>query len=428
MEVMVGFKHTELGVIPNEWGLIPLEKIADPSKKWSFTGGPFGSNLKSSDYTQDGVRVIQLQNIGDGVFHNESEVYTSPEKANELLSCNIYPNEIILSKMGDPVARASIIPNFHDRYLMCSDGIRLSVNPKEHNNYFIFLSLNFNYFRKQAESASTGSTRKRIGLSELRQLNVICPKVDEQNEIAKALSDADALIESLEKLIEKKRQIKQGVLQELLTGKKRLPGFSGEWSVKRLADSCQLITKGTTPTSLGQGFTESGINFIKVESLNKIGEIIEDMVGYIDEETHELLKRSQLKENDLLVSIAGALGRAGIVNEKILPANTNQALAIVRFKDKPELFNHYVYYFIGFDLISKHIAGISAQGAQANLSLEQVGDFPIYAPDIDEQKAIVKILKDIDSEIAELDLKLTKACQIKQGMMQELLTGRIRLV
>jgi type I restriction enzyme, S subunit len=250
----------------------------------------------------------------------------------------------------------------------------------------------------------------------------------EQEVIAGALSDADALIESLENLIEKKRQIKQGAMQELLTGKKRLAGFSGEWEVKRLLDSCQLITKGTTPTSLGKDFTESGINFIKVESLNKIGEIIEDMVAYIDEETHELLKRSQLRENDLLISIAGALGRAGIVDKSILPANTNQALAIARFRDKSELFNEYVYYFIGFDLITKHIAGISAQGAQANLSLEQVGDFPIFAPKIDEQKAIVGILKDMDFELTKLESKLLKARQVKQGMMQELLTGKIRLV
>jgi len=283
--------------------------------------------------------------------------------------------------------------------------------------------------QKEVARFNASSSQPSVLVGSLRQYRVPLPKSKiEQEVIAGALSDADALIESLENLIEKKRQIKQGAMQELLTGKKRLAGFSGEWEVKRLLDSCQLITKGTTPTSLGKDFTESGINFIKVESLNKIGEIIEDMVAYIDEETHELLKRSQLRENDLLISIAGALGRAGIVDKSILPANTNQALAIARFRDKSELFNEYVYYFIGFDLITKHIAGISAQGAQANLSLEQVGDFPIFAPKIDEQKAIVGILKDMDFELTKLESKLLKARQVKQGMMQELLTGKIRLV
>jgi type I restriction enzyme S subunit len=126
MEVKEGYKQTEVGVIPEDWVVKKLGEIADSTVRWSFTGGPFGSNLKSSDYTDDGVRIIQLQNIGDGDFINDYEVYTSEKKANELISCNIYPRDIILSKMGDPVARACIIPDFHKRYLMCSDGIRLA--------------------------------------------------------------------------------------------------------------------------------------------------------------------------------------------------------------------------------------------------------------------------------------------------------------
>jgi type I restriction enzyme S subunit len=94
-----------------DWEEKKLIDVADSSKKWSFTGGPFGSNLKSEDYTEEGIRIIQLQNIGDGAFQNNYKIYTSEEKANELLSCNIYPGDLILSKMGDPVARTCITPN-----------------------------------------------------------------------------------------------------------------------------------------------------------------------------------------------------------------------------------------------------------------------------------------------------------------------------
>src|SRR5690606_28217526 len=111
---------------------------ADKNIKWSFTGGPFGSNLKSSDYTSKGIRIIQLQNIGDGIFNDEYKIFTSLDKADELLSCNIYSGDIILSKMGDPVGRACIIPGDNERYLMASDGIRLAVNEKEFSKYFIF--------------------------------------------------------------------------------------------------------------------------------------------------------------------------------------------------------------------------------------------------------------------------------------------------
>jgi type I restriction enzyme, S subunit len=204
------------------WLVKKLGEIADSNKKWSFTGVPFGSNLKSSDYTETGIRIIQLQNIGDGVFNNASEVFTSKSKADELISCNIYPGEIILSKTGDPVARACIIPNNHDRFLMCSDGIRLVVNEREYNTYFIYTYINSPVFRVLAENNSTGSTRKRIGLSQLRNLELLLPILDEQTAIAEILFSMDTEIITLEQKLSKYKMLKQGIMQELLTGKIRL--------------------------------------------------------------------------------------------------------------------------------------------------------------------------------------------------------------
>ena len=121
-----------------EWIERKLIDVTDKRVKWSFTGGPFGSNLQSSDYVSNGVRIIQLQNIGDGEFLNKYKIFTSEEKADELLSCNIYPGDIIMSKMGDPVGRACLIPDTHPRYVMCSDGIRVVVDKQRFNKYFIY--------------------------------------------------------------------------------------------------------------------------------------------------------------------------------------------------------------------------------------------------------------------------------------------------
>lgn len=219
-DLLTGKKR--LAGFEGDWEEHSIEDIADKNIQWSFTGGPFGSNLKSSDYVSEGVRVIQLQNIGDGIFLNDEFVFTSIAKANELLSCNIYPDDIILSKMGDPVARACIIPSLHDRYLMCSDGIRLAVDKKKFDNYFIFYSINFETFRKSADNAGTGSTRKRIGLSELRKLTIKCPSLLEQSSISKIIVDMDTEISALETKLEKAKQIKQGMMQDLLSGKVRL--------------------------------------------------------------------------------------------------------------------------------------------------------------------------------------------------------------
>lgn len=130
-----------------EWEEIRLIDTKDNKERYSFTGGPFGSDLKSSDYTTEGVRIIQLQNIGDGYFDDNYKIYTSTEKAMSLSSNLIYPNEIIIAKMAHPLARATILPKIEDKYLMASDGIRLKIDDTKFDNYFIYSQINSEKFR-----------------------------------------------------------------------------------------------------------------------------------------------------------------------------------------------------------------------------------------------------------------------------------------
>ena len=203
-------------VSDGEWVEKTLIDTADKKVKWSFTGGPFGSNLKASDYTSKGIRIIQLQNIGDGEFKDDYKIYTSKEKADELLSCNIYSGEIIISKMGDPVGRACIIPDSLIRCVMASDGIRLVVNEKKYSKYFIYSLINSKQIREAIEKKATGSTRKRIGLDELREIELIIPKaLKEQQKIADCLSSLDALIIAQSDKIQQLKLHKKGLMQGL---------------------------------------------------------------------------------------------------------------------------------------------------------------------------------------------------------------------
>jgi type I restriction enzyme, S subunit len=207
--------------IPNTWRKVTLRETA-AKEKYSFTGGPFGSNLKAEHYIDEGVRIIQLQNIGDGHFNDRYKIFTTEEKADELISCNIYPGDIILSKMGDPVARACFIPNSAPRFLMASDGIRLKVNKSEFDPFFLLQQINSPIFRKIAIAHSTGSTRQRIGLDILRDLPILTPPLPEQEKIAAVLSAADEEISTLEKQLAAYKQQKLGLMQQLLTGKIRV--------------------------------------------------------------------------------------------------------------------------------------------------------------------------------------------------------------
>jgi type I restriction enzyme, S subunit len=207
--------NDENGKAYPKWEKHRLIDIADRNVKWSFTGGPFGSNLKSEEYTDSGVRILQLQNIGDGIFNDEYKIYTSEEKADALISCNIYPGEILISKMGDPVARACRVPDGDRRYLMASDGIRFVPDSSRFSDDFIFQSINHPIFRNKALSLSTGSTRKRIGLTELKEILFNVPVLEEQQKIASYLTAIDTKIESVATQITQTQTFKKGLLQQM---------------------------------------------------------------------------------------------------------------------------------------------------------------------------------------------------------------------
>lgn len=194
------------------------------------------------------------------------------------------------------------------------------------------------------------------------------------------------------------------------------------WEIKRLGDLCDLITKGTTPTSIGFKFTEEGVNFIKVESLTESGQIIPNKVAYITTECHESLKRSQLKENDILFSIAGALGRIGIVNKEILPANTNQALAIIRIANNSGVSVNYLSKYFTSDAITDEIEILKGGAAQQNLSLGQLNNLLIPVPALPEQQRIVAILDEafaaIDKAKANAEKNLKNAKELFESYLQ----------
>ena len=282
----------------------------------------------------------------------------------------------------------------------------------------------------------------QLTVPQVAQALIPVPPLPEQERIAEALSDVDALLSAMTTLIEKKRAIKQGAMQQLLTGKTRLRGFGAEcaefkqtelgpiprdWDVKRLGEIALLITKGTTPTSVGCDFESYGINFIKAESISDNGDFIPEKFAHIDEHTDMLLSRSRLREGDFLFSIAGVLGRVAVVTDEVLPANTNQALAVIRLDINSTIDKRYLFFALKSEYLRNRIKEENVAAAQANLSLQDVNEFHVAVPTLAEQKAIAAVLSDMDAEIAALEAKRAKYESIKQGMMQELLTGKTRL-
>lgn len=199
-------------------------------------------------------------------------------------------------------------------------------------------------------------------------------------------------------------------------------------STVRVRDISDLVTKGTTPTSVGRAFVSRGINFIKVETITSDGRFIPGKEGHVDSATHAILRRSQLAAGDILFSIAGALGRSTVVEDSWLPANTNQAFAIIRLSRRRGQVDHrYLLWQLRSPAILRTVSEINVQAAQANLSLAQVRDFEIPILPIDEQRAIADTLEDVSLLVGVLERLRAKTHAVKQGMMQQLLTGKVRL-
>jgi len=189
---------------------------------------------------------------------------------------------------------------------------------------------------------------------------------------------------------------------------KRKIEIKSKWNLLQLKDNTELITKGTTPTSIGFNFTENGINFIKIESITKVGKFIKSKFAYINSDCNNAMLRSQLKSKDILFSIAGALGRTAIVDDSILPANTNQALAIIRLKEDSLLNMNYLYIILQSAFIQEQISGLKVGVAQPNLSLTQIGDFKIPLPPLEIQKEIVKVCEVVDSAVEKANVEIEK--------------------
>ena len=208
---------------------------------------------------------------------------------------------------------------------------------------------------------------------------------------------------------------------ETVQPKLRFPEFAGTWEFKSLREITSLITKGTTPKT----FSENGVNFIKIECLN--GHNIDtSKCLFIDEKTHNKeLKRSILKEDDLLFAIAGAtIGKCTIVTKEALPANTNQALAIIRLKEKEN--KDYIFQILTSEGMSKYIKDNISVGAQPNLNLEQINSFSFNYPSLEEQTKIANFLSSVDEKLNLLKEKKALLEEYKKGSMQKIFNQEIR--
>lgn len=282
--------------------------------------------------------------------------------------------------------------------------------------------------RDQFQKGGGGTNISNLSQAILSSVEIPLPPLPEQKKIAEILGTWDRAIEVAEKQLKNAEAQKRALMQHLLTGTHRLKGFEGsEWKTVKLGDVAEVITKGTTPTSVGFDFKSEGINFIKAENINVDG-VVRPSGTCISQKCDQALKRSRFSARDILVTIAGAIGRIGFVEKEILPANTNQAVAIVRIPPRAAINPKFAFYWLKGTAIQSIFRSSATTGAQPNISLKQLSGLPIQVPSLDEQGNIIRIMDDSAKLVQAAKQKLNHLRTEKRALMQQLLTGKKRVM
>ena len=366
--------------------------------------------------------LIKMGNILRGYISTDKIEYiqgTAPNEKDLLMY-----GDILFNTRNTPelVGKVAIWRNEFKKAYFNSNIMRIYFTEDVSTPLFINYIFNTKAFISKMKEIATGTTSvAAIYPRDLLSVTIQLPLPEEQTAIAEVLSDADNLIASLQKLIAKKKAIKQGAMQELLTGKRRLPGFSGEWCDKQIKDICEVINGGTPSTSVTDYW---GGNILWCTPTD----ITASEPKYISKTATTITRKGQLARSltilppgTILLCSRATIGEARIA---MLPITTNQGFKSLIVDRQTN--NEWLYYLISQ---LKNVFLEKANGSTfLEISKNSLSSISIRTPSLNEQTAIGQVLSDMDAEIEKLEKKLSKYQKIKQGMMQELLTGRIRLV
>jgi len=433
MELKEGYKQTEVGLIPEDWEVSPLSVLTT-----LMTNGFVGTAKIHYTESDEGILYIQGYNVEENDFNFNGIKRVSPEFHKKQSKSCLRKGDLLTVQTGD-VGLTTIVPKELEGS-NCHALIITRFKKERLNSKFFAYYLNSAQGRARLKEIEIGTTMKHINVGDMIHFLVPIPHTKaEQTAIATALSDADALIQSLEKLIAKKRLIKQGAMQELLTGKRRLPGFEKQkgykqtevgvipedWEVKIIEEIAEVRSGKRLPLGCHLTEQETPYPYIRVADMFE-GEVFLGNIKYVPESVYPAIKNYRIFKGDIFISVAGTLGIVGRIPDALDGANlTENADRLTNINCDRD----YLLFVLISSLIQNTIESERTLGAQPKLALTRIRKFQIPLPPTKtEQTRIATILADMDSEISALETKLAKYKQVKQGMMQNLLTGKIRLV
>ena len=386
-----------------EWEMVTIGDI--------IIGNPsYGINAPACAYAVGLPQYIRITDITEQGYYSKDDT-AFVDDAN---SGNYYleENDIVLARTGASVGKSYLYNKRDGKLVYAGFLIKISVDTKKASAKYIFECLHTKLYRDWVQTTSMRSGQPGINGKQYASFDIILPPLPEQRAIAAALSDADAYITTLEKLIAKKRNLKQGAMQELLTGKRRLPGFEDEWLENTYRRLCEFIN--------GRAYAQDELLSEGPYRVLRLGNFFTNNHWYYS--NLELPDKQYCDSGDLLYAWSASFGPVLWSGEKVI-----YHYHIWKTVVSPSVTKDFLYHYMFFD--TQSIMGELQGGTMSHLTKAAMESrMCTYPSNKDEQTAIANILSDMDAEIDALTAKLEKAQRIKQGMMSELLTGRIRLI
>lgn len=408
------------------WVAKPISDVLKPN---GIKIGPFGSQLKKEILLSDGqYRVYGQENVYNHDF-GLGDRYLSKEHFNRLNSCEIIPGDFVMSTMGT-IGKCAIVPDSIQCGIMDSHLIRLRIDEKKINPIYLFqlFSDQYHYLSDQTVRLAVGGIMDGLSVGIVSNLSVIYPEnLDEQNEIVSVLSDMDEAISNLRKFIRKKKNIRQGTMQMLVTGKKRLDGFSGDWVKINLVKNSRLKARIGWQGLTTAEYLDEGYSYLITGTDFKDGRINWNGCHYVNYDRYVQDPNIQVSNGDLLLTKDGTIGKVAYISDLNRPATLNSGVFVL--KPITDAYTaHFMFYVLESSVFKDFLQQLSAGSTINHLYQKDLVKFDLYVPPTtEEQEAITGILFDMDLDIYKLEEKLSKYQKIKQGMMEELLTGKVRL-
>jgi len=426
------YKKTKVGLVPDEWEVVSLENIL-ANQKYAMVDGPFGSNLKNSHYVENGIPVLQGKNITGNKFEWKEVRFITYEKAQELARSRVRFGDILMVKIGS-IGYSALLDDLSgfDYAIIPANLLKITIDEKKYSKSFLLQFLCYAETVKRLQKLASQTAQPALSLKAVKKLPIIKPPLIEQSKIAEILSTVDDAIEKTDAIIKETQQLKKGVIEKLFTegiGHKRfketkIGRIPEEWDVKTVGSIG--IVKGGKRLPKGKKLIDNKTSYPYIRVINFKNMTVDTQgLKYLTEEVQKKISRYIIDKDDVYISIAGTIGLSGIIPNDLDGANlTENAAKITNLKGVDKLF---LAYYLNSTTAQKQIKSFTGVVSQPKLALYRIEKINVSIPNLTEQKNITAIFNNIDRKLENEQNYKSELEQLKKGLLQVLLTGKVRV-